>query len=179
MEFTPNIILNDNKDIRSPIVDSNCRICLDNGLTPLIQPCMCIGTTKFVHEICLKEWITTKYTNIDGAQCEICQYKYTIIVEKTSKCNPKNALPKNISNLCVLAISLVILLTSATILTLFIKEKMDLKRRKTYSIAILSVCSSIMSVCLIFMARSIYKVLVNKTVSQWSIIPMMENIGNT
>lgn len=179
MEYSPSSVLNDNKDLTSSIGGSNCRICLDNGMNPLMQPCKCIGTTKFVHEICLKEWIITKYTNIDGAQCEICQYKYTIIVEQTSKCSLKNALPKNISNLCVIITSLVILLASAIILGLFIKEQMDLERRKIYSITILSICSAIMGICLIFMARGIYKMLVNKTVSQWSIIPMIEKIGNT
>jgi E3 ubiquitin-protein ligase DOA10 len=42
-----------------------CRICLSSGSefegeNNLISPCKCIGTVKFIHEMCLKAWLNSK-----------------------------------------------------------------------------------------------------------------------
>jgi hypothetical protein len=164
-------------EILFPKLDmSNCRICFDIGMNPLIQACRCNGSSRFVHEICLKQWITTKYTQLDNAQCEICLYKYTIIIEETSKCSIKNAVPKSVSNLCLIITALSILIALAIFTGLFIKNRMDLKRKKTYSITVLSICGSVMGACFIFLAKGMYKVMVKVTVNKWTIIPLSEEI---
>ena len=53
-----------------------CRICYegDQILSPLISPCKCNGTIKWVHEKCIKEWI-----NISKKKyCPQCRYQYKI-----------------------------------------------------------------------------------------------------
>ncbi|MEE6523920.1 hypothetical protein FKM82_023043, partial [Ascaphus truei] len=43
-----------------------CRICLMAGDTPenpLIAPCRCVGSLKYVHQECLKRWLMTKITS--------------------------------------------------------------------------------------------------------------------
>ena len=43
-----------------------CRICLededpnDNGLNPFITPCNCVGSVKFIHVSCVREWLDAK-----------------------------------------------------------------------------------------------------------------------
>lgn len=175
MELSPKLILDSDQTNAGILNNSNCRICFDIGLSPLIQACKCIGSSKFVHEMCLKQWIMVKYTQINGAQCEICQYKYSIIIEKRSRCNLKVAVSRNVWSLFVIIINLIVLLTLAIILGLFVREKMDLKRRKTYSIAVLSICSAIMSICVFFIGKSAYKLLANENVSKWTVLPMGEN----
>jgi RING-variant domain len=47
-----------NKDI-----DRSCRICLDESETeknPLITPCKCIGSVRYIHFDCLKAWLNQK-----------------------------------------------------------------------------------------------------------------------
>ncbi|XP_066925428.1 E3 ubiquitin-protein ligase MARCHF1-like isoform X1 [Clytia hemisphaerica] len=52
-----------------------CRYCLTNDTInnePLISPCHCCGTSKFVHQSCLEKWLTLR--NLD--HCEVCKMHY-------------------------------------------------------------------------------------------------------
>ena len=68
-----------------------CRICLGehvNDYDPLICPCKCSGTTKYIHLLCLRKWMKTqikeKTTSSDfyqifsyeRSQCELCKNEY-------------------------------------------------------------------------------------------------------
>ena len=69
-----------------------CRICYmeedkDDPNNPLLQPCKCSGTMKYIHYTCLKNWIYNKYYiqiekndncvvyMINPAECELCKAK--------------------------------------------------------------------------------------------------------
>lgn len=67
----------------------NCRICLQRKKenAKLITPCLCKGTMKYVHNLCLKKWIEGNNIKIDlntkdDAHCEICKAKYRIKINK-------------------------------------------------------------------------------------------------
>ena len=78
-----------------------CRICYieeEDGIeNPLIQPCKCSGSLKFIHLKCLKQWILTKccmkveegecYTiySFSEVECEICKTKLPDIVNHNGK----------------------------------------------------------------------------------------------
>ncbi|XP_032874083.1 E3 ubiquitin-protein ligase MARCHF1 isoform X1 [Amblyraja radiata] len=51
-----------------------CRICHCEGDddSPLITPCRCIGTLRFVHQACLHQWIKSSDTRC----CELCKYDF-------------------------------------------------------------------------------------------------------
>jgi len=70
----------------------SCRFCYSEtnlSENPLISICKCSGTTKFVHILCLKEWIKqslhfTKSANFHSyfwspLQCELCRSHYPSI----------------------------------------------------------------------------------------------------
>uniref|UniRef100_UPI00398E6178 E3 ubiquitin-protein ligase MARCHF1-like n=1 Tax=Pristiophorus japonicus TaxID=55135 RepID=UPI00398E6178 len=58
----------------SPSTQDICRICHcegdDDG--PLITPCRCTGTLRFVHQACLHQWIKSSDTRC----CELCKYDF-------------------------------------------------------------------------------------------------------
>lgn len=61
-----------------------CRICLEPG--DLISVCNCDGTSKWVHEECIKKWVSIRRKNT----CEICHGEYTLdslkpMVDEVSK----------------------------------------------------------------------------------------------
>ncbi|KAK2116418.1 hypothetical protein P7K49_007044 [Saguinus oedipus] len=53
---------------------SFCRICHCEGdeESPLITPCRCTGTLRFVHQSCLHQWIKSSDTRC----CELCKYDF-------------------------------------------------------------------------------------------------------
>ena len=57
-----------------------CRICLEEETkeNPLISPCQCTGSIRYIHNTCLKKWIVEQKINIFDAQCEICKTAYNI-----------------------------------------------------------------------------------------------------
>lgn len=72
---------------------SACRICLNEVETvedPLISPCKCAGTMKFIHLNCLKEWLRSKVSSnitekgmsfhIKDLTCELCKSDFPVFV---------------------------------------------------------------------------------------------------
>ena len=86
-----NEILDPNLPLFKKMLNENlaCRICLcdncdDQKNNPIIQPCKCIGTMKYVHLECFKCWIKKQVLikHSDNLisyywkklQCELCQH---------------------------------------------------------------------------------------------------------
>ena len=51
-----------------------CRICHCEGdmQLPLISPCFCAGSLKYVHQACLQQWIKSSDTKC----CELCKFEF-------------------------------------------------------------------------------------------------------
>lgn len=51
-----------------------CKICFEPNTEEnmLVAPCKCKGSMKFIHSMCLFEWIKS----IENPKCEICNHKY-------------------------------------------------------------------------------------------------------
>lgn len=54
--------------------DYKCRICMDLGdlEAEMCIPCECMGSIKYIHVTCLKEWIKEKRK----ISCELCKTNY-------------------------------------------------------------------------------------------------------
>ncbi|CAO1310169.1 unnamed protein product [Diamesa tonsa] len=60
-----------------------CRICHENdNINPLLTPCYCSGSLKYVHQQCLQQWLTCSQTN----SCELCKFPFIM----QSKIKPFN-----------------------------------------------------------------------------------------
>jgi hypothetical protein len=69
-----------------------CKICLseDEPENPLICPCACIGSVRYIHVKCIQEWLESKkhkkmtqFVNSyiwRGLECEICKAPYKDMV---------------------------------------------------------------------------------------------------
>ncbi|KAM4706605.1 E3 ubiquitin-protein ligase MARCHF1 [Discoglossus pictus] len=57
-------------------LSDDCRICHCEGdeENPLITPCRCTGTLRFVHQACLHQWIKSSDTRC----CELCKYDFVM-----------------------------------------------------------------------------------------------------
>lgn len=55
-----------------------CYICYEAGEpgNPLISPCMCQGSVKFVHLNCLQRWIQPEGSSAVNTHCSICKARY-------------------------------------------------------------------------------------------------------
>lgn len=57
-------------------VDHSCRICRGEATAaqPLIHPCKCRGSIKYIHQDCLLEWL--EHSNTKEKKCDICDTPY-------------------------------------------------------------------------------------------------------
>ena len=96
LNVSPNIniekALQDNKETNI------CRICQADDIpadNPLISPCKCSGSIKYIHVKCMQEWYksklvsrvmqnTTSYT-IKGLECELCKQRFSMSIEHDGK----------------------------------------------------------------------------------------------
>merc|ERR1711971_781553 len=49
-----------------------CDVCEIDEDSPLIAPCLCDGSMRYIHQACLQQWI--KSSEKEG--CELCKYEY-------------------------------------------------------------------------------------------------------
>mmetsp|Transcript_6270 Transcript_6270/g.9113 ORF Transcript_6270/g.9113 Transcript_6270/m.9113 type:complete len:428 (-) Transcript_6270:49-1332(-) len=65
--------------------NKTCRNCLggaENG-TDFIAPCMCSGSSKYVHRHCLDQWRVLSNNPRSFHHCDVCNFKYRTKVEKS------------------------------------------------------------------------------------------------
>lgn len=54
-----------------------CRICLDEvEVQYLIRPCLCKGTSEYVHISCLEIWRQSTINANNLYRCDVCHYRY-------------------------------------------------------------------------------------------------------
>eukprot|EP00658_Telonema_sp_P-2_P036473 TRINITY_DN26377_c0_g1_i1.p1 TRINITY_DN26377_c0_g1~~TRINITY_DN26377_c0_g1_i1.p1 ORF type:complete len:366 (+),score=59.48 TRINITY_DN26377_c0_g1_i1:212-1309(+) len=59
--------------------ERTCRICLDTGEGGrMISPCLCRGSSKFVHVECLNRWRASSTSRVSFFQCDVCGYRYNL-----------------------------------------------------------------------------------------------------
>ncbi|CAL8331300.1 unnamed protein product [Lota lota] len=78
-----------NGDTAQPICSEDsdaevCRICHCEGEEeyPLITPCWCTGSLRFVHQACLNQWIKSSDTRC----CELCKYDFIMEIQLKPLC---------------------------------------------------------------------------------------------
>ena len=73
-------IKNNSKNENNKLKLYSCRICLQegdfNGENPLINPCNCTGSVKYVHLICLRKWLTSKIIINHSFDNSVTSYSY-------------------------------------------------------------------------------------------------------
>lgn len=88
-----------------------CRICFECDNKPLISPCKCDGSMKWVHRKCLLEWMIFSKSRC----CQICKSKYDINFDKKFKF----LLSSKCTHLITVFVSLLLLLFIRFILSTF------------------------------------------------------------
>ena len=88
------------KENKEPTNNKLCRICYgeeESKENPLVQPCICSGSMKYIHLNCLKTWIntsvnikldSTEYCNIytyKPTECELCKTTFPDFIRHKGK----------------------------------------------------------------------------------------------
>lgn len=140
-----------------------CRICLENAKgSELIYPCKCSGTQKYVHENCLRIWITTsKDSRATINKCEICETKYQIELSIRTHCK----MSKNCDWIAISAIFFGCLLVLITGLLLTL-----LPDRNDETNIILMIFILALTLLFLLARGCLLQNLVHKEIAKWKIL---------
>ena len=59
------------------VEEKTCRLCWgDEDEGPLVQPCACCGSAKWIHEHCLEQWRRTSSSEDAAFRCGQCRDEY-------------------------------------------------------------------------------------------------------
>lgn len=97
-----------------------CRICFEEESKdkPVINPCKCRGSSKYIHEECLSTWILTQDLPNNEKKCEVCKFVYNIKIKSIQKCDPRESLSRNPHFVCYLCI--LVIVTSLLVILIYV-----------------------------------------------------------
>lgn len=149
-----------------------CKICFDTERNDLISPCLCNGTSKYVHEKCLKTWISSQETSNSKPKCEICNYEYKMKLKEVRVYNPKKAIEEEFLYCCMIPVIIVIIIILSIIIAILISSTLDFKKNKSFSWIILSICLLPLLFSVIFLMICIKKILFVTQIQEWKILSL-------
>ena len=98
-----------------------CRICfeMETSENPLISPCECSGSMKFIHEECLKKWICSKTRDPKTFSCDVCKQSLQMEINAKSVLSCKE-LKNEIFKILLFPIIIIIMSTITTLLLIYL-----------------------------------------------------------
>ena len=126
-------------------INKTCRICFEKGdkMNPLIAPCLCEGSIKYVHQICLKKWLIKSKIRPELSRCEICKYKYYIRYFKDKKFDKQASKRFNFLVICLIIIMMIILTLFVISIYHTTFDNSKIKKKIKILFIIISICVAI------------------------------------
>lgn len=146
-----------------------CRICYEQDSKTLISPCLCSGTSEFIHEECLKNWIKHQEIPIELSKCEICGYTYKTFVKIEKIFNPRKGIEEEFLYCCLIPIYIIIIIAMAVAVIILALFKLDFERNPSLSWAVVGGLSFSAVGCLALLIISFNKVLYVNELTEWRI----------
>jgi hypothetical protein len=150
-----------------------CRFCFEpqDADNPLLIPCNCSGTVKYIHEACLKVWLISKEQNLDNVHCELCNTKYEMEFKFRKRCAPRELFHQSIMHWVFLPVLGVVLGLMLMVIWL-IQSRIDSQKtqvEKAYTVTLLGACGLCCLVIVYMCFISVFEACIKEEMSLWLI----------
>lgn len=155
-----------------------CRICFDgnSSLSPLISPCNCKGSSQYVHEICLIQWIASQSLHALKKSCEICKTDYKLSISPSNISSIGQNILRYPQLTCSLCFTLLLFIMSTISFALFLQNHVISPNINVgsfiFAIFVFSFCF-ICFVCITY--RLVKKIFCLKRENSYQIVPVNIN----
>lgn len=155
-------------------IERTCRICMEpeNQDNPLISPCKCLGTIRYIHEECLKTWLVSHFEDIAKSCCELCKTSFSMEFKMKSKCQPKNSCSAGLSScmfIPILSAIVIILFVIICLLTDRYLTTSSADEEKVYTIALIITCAISSLILTILIINSLKSACFIPQLEEWRI----------
>lgn len=152
-----------------------CRICFENETSenPLISPCECSGSMKYIHEECLKKWIYSRTRDPKAFSCDVCKLPLRMEINVKTILSCKE-LKNEIFKILLFPIIIIIISTIVTLLLIYLittaADPEVTTSAKIYLSVILVACCSIDSALITLLYKSIKVGCFEVKINSWRIL---------
>ncbi|OMJ83687.1 hypothetical protein SteCoe_15358 [Stentor coeruleus] len=167
--------------------ERTCRICMEpeNQENPLLTPCKCSGTIRYIHEECLKTWLVSHFEDIAKSCCELCKTDFSMEFKMRAKCLPKKSCSAGISSCMFIPILSAIIMILFIIICLLADRYLTASladEDKVYTIALIITCSISSFILTILLISSLKSACLFPQLENWRIFSQNfedkeENVG--
>eukprot|EP00359_Climacostomum_virens_P006622 CAMPEP_0204907324 /NCGR_PEP_ID=MMETSP1397-20131031/6498_1 /ASSEMBLY_ACC=CAM_ASM_000891 /TAXON_ID=49980 /ORGANISM="Climacostomum Climacostomum virens, Strain Stock W-24" /LENGTH=297 /DNA_ID=CAMNT_0052076429 /DNA_START=17 /DNA_END=907 /DNA_ORIENTATION=+ len=158
----------------SRVEEKQCRICFEgtSSRMPLINPCRCAGSVKFVHEECLKTWLLSQQVELADSECEVCKVKFEMKFVIKAQCAPNEACKAGFAQVLFLPLLIVVLAMLMLIIYILadrLINVVDTDEEKGYTVALIVVCLLSAGVIVLLIVNSLKESMCVKKMANWHI----------
>ncbi|CAG9313781.1 unnamed protein product [Blepharisma stoltei] len=150
--------------------ENTCRICYEiaDDENPLISPCKCSGSMKYIHEHCLKIWLLSIDEDLDKGKCDICKVEFIMDFEIVTECSCTKI--KEGTGSYILPPILLLALAILAFLIFFLISKISFsENNQFYIVFLLTICAIISVIIFLILIRSIKRTFLITNLKNWTI----------
>lgn len=154
--------------------ETTCRICMEPASPnlPLISPCKCSGSVKYIHEECLKTWIISQEGDIDEGKCELCHTSFLMEFKIGRKCSPKDSVKNGWSPIVYLPILTAVMIMLFLVIYLLASRYINISQGNSeqgYTIALMVTCGISGLVLFMLIVNTLKEICLILRLDEWHI----------
>ena len=151
-----------------------CRICFDveTGSAPLLHPCRCAGSAKYIHEECLKAWLASRGNDLSKSECEVCKTPFLMKIKVHRKFSPRDVCKEGITQCLFTPLLLAVLGMLILIIYLLCNKYLNdnnSTEAKGYTIALIITCCLASLVISFLIGHTIRDACFTRKMEEWHI----------
>lgn len=168
-----------NQLVRSDPGERVCRICFESELenNPIITPCECSGTMKFIHEECLKKWILSKTREPESFHCDVCKYPIKMELKAKLVLSCKE-IKREFFKIIIFPVVILIITTIIVLIAMYLYSASNDPNvsvsAKVYLSIILFSCVSVDTAMIIILFKAFKIGCCQVEVISWNILPIFQ-----
>lgn len=152
--------------------ENTCRVCFEpeEDDNPLLTPCLCTGTVKYIHEQCLKIWLVSKEVDLERVRCELCKTTYEMKFVFKKRFAPCELCEENIAHWFFMPLLCTVFVMLIMISYVILNKLKSFKDERVYTMVLLGTCgvSCIMIVYLCY--NSVKESCFTEELNEWVIL---------
>lgn len=146
-----------------------CRVCYEENAKNLISPCLCSGSAEYIHETCLKNWISHQEGSILAPKCEICGFYYKTEIKVQKVFNPRKGIEEEFLYCCMIPIFIIIIISMTVAAIVLSLSKLDFEKKPALSWCVVGGCLFSVLGCAVLLIFAFRKILYIPQVTEWKI----------
>lgn len=154
--------------------ESTCRICMEPNSSdnPLITPCKCSGSVKYIHEECLKTWLVSQDIDIDKGQCELCKTSFLMEFKIGKRCSIRESTSNGWSHFIYLPILFSVMIMLFLVIYLLAERYININQSQDeqgYTVALMVTCGICGLVLMLLIINTIKEICFIPCLEEWRI----------